>query len=331
MEILAIHDGKCGHLSQITGVVNAIANKLKLNNISTKITYFKAEPSLFSFLPPTKANQEKIKLLPKPQIIIAIGRRTLASSLFAKKYFKDAKLIYLMPPGKVHSLIDLCFYHAYKKPPKGNNVVPILTAPHNIQTSYNNSNEILSNLQKPFDVFMIGGNAKNITLSNKACAELVEIAQSMQKQNNSTLLISTSRRTKKQQVDYLSSLLQPLIAQKKCILWRHGVDNTPNPYHIFLNNANNVVITGESVSMMSEACSLPENVGVYFFFNKNFYARRYTRFHQVLIENNLAYNINSLKAENITKRNSYNSTTTIEKVVLDFIAKKSNNIINNQI
>ncbi|MDR0484819.1 MAG: mitochondrial fission ELM1 family protein [Alphaproteobacteria bacterium] len=311
MKIIAIHDGNSGHISQLNGVLSGF------NNDSTEI--ITAKKSFLNYLPETLLERflftlnKDLKSYTEPQLIIAVGRKSLPYAVSLKKTYPKAKLVFLMPVGKLSQKYgDLIFYHSYKEKKYNDpKYIPIISAPHNLSQekldiSLKDWQETFIKFNKPIITVVIGGSAKKIQLNKEAIDDLLEYLYKIQLSTGGSLFITTSRRTGEDNENYLKTKLQSLIAEDKCYFWGYHNNSGKNPYLAMLAVSNYVIISGESISMISESCSLSQNVGVYIFFSKNFYANRYIKFHENLYLHNYAKPLAEFTLE--TKRETLNIT-----------------------
>lgn len=357
MQIISIDDNKNGHKSQIYGVLNYLqANHINNNNHS--ITYYSVKKSildyltygLFKFFLSKSSKSNLYNLIDNNEIelkIVAIGSKTLFTSLILKEYGlslgKNVKLIYLMPPTKnkaLIQLIDLIFYHSYKKLRATGNqskYVPLLIAPHNMiedeikrKVLHSPINDPLfklldngntKNKEDNLEIFgiLIGGDAKNIVFNKKSADTLIAQMLGLNNTKPCYFLITTSRRTKpsvaKYMLDQLSLYnLRYIFYNYDSYLKNNQNTEYVNPYFYILHYANNFIITGESVSMISEVICLNKPKKVYIFFNHNFYAKRYAKFHNQLI--NQGYIKNSIHAiEDIVDSKNYPNSIVSELLI----------------
>ena len=108
----------------------------------------------------------------------------------------------------------------------------------------------------------IGGNTKNKAFNKLAFGEFVQDLSNLVRKNDALLLVSTSRRTTEEQKNILKNnlfcthyLYDWVEAQKS--------QNIKNPYHAFLQLADIAVMTGDSISMISEAITCGKTVYIY--------------------------------------------------------------------
>ncbi|MFL1781271.1 Mitochondrial fission ELM1 family protein [Candidatus Hepatincolaceae symbiont of Richtersius coronifer] len=393
MNILAIHDDKSGHKSQIEGVINAL--KLTIPDIGIQyIIVNKSNTNLFSKFFPTctclltrllKATIKQSFDQKTPRLILAVGRSTLPTAIYAKKYYhkqnsrenfnpNNPTLVYLMPPGKSgKGYIDYVFFHAYKNQrktkkyikawlnkiyPKVFKVVttkqpveiPIVAAPHNLPFNLSSTlptNNDLPNLAKPIIAVLVGGNAKNIKFNRKAAQTLINRLKLIKSENPCSIIMLTSRRTPVVEEKFLKSALHRLFSSNQAALdmpnpllnslgssftnshyifafnyyfWGYHEHNQRefNPYLAALQKADKVIVTGESISMISEACALPKEIPIYIYFEPNFYSKRYSAFHQLLYKNSYAYPLSEIY-KNPSQRVSLNTTNFVVNKIKEII------------
>ena len=114
-----------------------------------------------------------------------------------------------------------------------------------------------------------------------------------------SLLISSSRRTPKVFAEaFLAGIKQPYH-------YHDPAASRSNPYYAFLALSNSIVVTADSVSMMSEACSVGKPV--YLFPPKTFNAPKHARLVQKLLDNNYAQAI-----DNVTQAPTHKLETSAE-------------------
>jgi len=115
----------------------------------------------------------------------------------------------------------------------------------------------LANLPRPHIGVIVGGNSGPYTLGANGGRRLAaEVSRYAQKLNGS-LLVTTSSRTSKEAVAEIES---NLTGNYDFFPWRK---NTPNPYFAYLASADELVVTGDSIAMLSEACATCKPVSVY--------------------------------------------------------------------
>jgi mitochondrial fission protein ELM1 len=196
-------------------------------------------------------NGNKKKLL----IISGTGEETIAEIADLKILFEDCLNIYLASilPDIPHP--RLCEYDLVASPQCiGGNVVPLISVPHNLtnhllSSAYQQHEDYFSSLPKPVIGLLLGGNTRYCDGFNEAHA--IELAQRIVSVVNSIggfLVISNSRRTPE---SAQTTLLDNLDGLNYLFFdWRQKEKSF---YHALLAHADLFIVTGDSLSMCSEA------------------------------------------------------------------------------
>jgi mitochondrial fission protein ELM1 len=114
----------------------------------------------------------------------------------------------------------------------------------------------LDKLPRPLTALMVGGKTDPFRF-DAATARTLMAAVTKQSANGS-LYISTSRRTPPAVTEVIR---QTLPANGTLFCW--GDDNLDNPYRALLAEADNFVVTGDSVSMMVEVAQMEKPLAIY--------------------------------------------------------------------
>jgi hypothetical protein len=105
---------------------------------------------------------------------------------------------------------------------------------------------------------MIGGNSGPYTFGPKAAARLGQQASSLANTLQGSLLVTTSARTPRSS---LNSLKRAINSPAEIFEWTP--DAADNPYYGFLALAESIIVTNDSIAMLTEACAT--NKPVYIF------------------------------------------------------------------
>jgi mitochondrial fission protein ELM1 len=115
-----------------------------------------------------------------------------------------------------------------------------------------------THLPRPRLAVMVGGDSGPFTLGPKAAARLGRQASQLAKAHNGSLLVSTSARTSTAAVDALQAAIT---APNYFHRWQHG--GGANPYMGILAWADRVIVTADSIAMLSEACATGKPVAMF--------------------------------------------------------------------
>lgn len=105
-------------------------------------------------------------------------------------------------------------------------------------------------LPRPRYAVMVGGDSGPFTLGAKAAARLGREASQLARANGGSLLVSTSSRTRAAAVDALEAAITA-----PSYFYRWPGENSANPYMGMLAWADRLIVTGDSIAMLSEACA----------------------------------------------------------------------------
>lgn len=117
---------------------------------------------------------------------------------------------------------------------------------------------IFAALPRPRFAVMVGGDSGPFTLGKKAATRLGHQASQLARANGGSLLVSTSSRTRKAAVDALQAEITA-----PNYFYRWPGENSDNPYMGILAWADRLIVTGDSIAMLSEACATGKPVTMF--------------------------------------------------------------------
>ncbi|MEX2449965.1 MAG: mitochondrial fission ELM1 family protein [Rhodospirillales bacterium] len=227
---------------------------------------------------------------PWPDLVIAAGRRTAPVARAIKhRSGGAAKLVQIMDPGPAGAgdfdLIAIPGHdRAAEHPDRPANVMTITGAPHRmtperLDAAARHWRAAFEHLPKPWIALIVGGGTRRRSFSAAMAAELGAMASAMARSAGGSLLITTSRRTGPAGARVLAAVDAPRYA----FTWG---EEGENPYAGYLALADAVVVTGDSVSMCSEACAMGKPV--YVFAPPPLITGKHARFHRSLYQGGYA-------------------------------------------
>ena len=286
-----LQDNRIGHNSQIQGMMDALGYPYSVVNLS-----YSRLAALPNFL---KKGWHGVRSsdwhdLPKPQAILSAGRRQvpfvlkLRDELVAEGQ-PAPKLIHLMNPGSAIDQFDLVVAPWHDHLPKLKNVMTYLLPPHRflpakiaahaaqIESIY------AEDFRRPYLVVNIGGKNKRHDFKDQDMVNLARQLADVITEANGSLLVTFSRRTSPAHMDIFKSFF---VDANIPIHIYDPRENKPNPYLDYLALGDAFIVSGDSVSMISE--SLITGKPVYIFAPKNLCSPRHLRLHQELYRQGLA-------------------------------------------
>jgi mitochondrial fission protein ELM1 len=193
-----------------------------------------------------------------PDVVISAARRSAPVALWLKQRY-GCKLVHCMSPGLSglfrREQFDLLVSPAHDRVPPAENVMEVLGAPHRVSPLALTQAEMawderLAHLPHPRIALLVGGPVRAVgmppALAHTIGRQVAGLAVSL----GGTVMATTSRRTGDEASDALAAGLGPAMH----VLYRWG-EPDENPYMGFLATADAIVVTADSVSMLSEACS----------------------------------------------------------------------------
>jgi mitochondrial fission protein ELM1 len=199
---------------------------------------------------------------PWPDVLIACGRRSIPYALEARRLSGGRVfLVYVQDPRGGAARFDAVVAMAHDRVATGPRVIKVATALHDLTPA------ILAEASTPwrdrfaalgpaFAGVVVGGDLKGRPFSEDDALRLIAGLARMRAGSPLGLAITPSRRTPAAVRDVLARTYRD---DPAVFLWDLEGDN---PYRAILGLADRLIVTGDSVSMISEAVSTPRSVDV---------------------------------------------------------------------
>ncbi len=118
--------------------------------------------------------------------------------------------------------------------------------------------ESLSALPQPYITVVMGGSSGPYTLGRHAAQRLARQSCELARSLGGSLLVTTSARTPAKAIGAFSSAVDCPMQ-----LYRWKPDDPDNPYYAYLALAGTIIVTGDSIAMLSEACATGKPVHIF--------------------------------------------------------------------
>ncbi len=197
---------------------------------------------------------------PLPQILINVGWQTAPLAKALKVQHPELFVVQILKPGFDLNWADVVVSPRHDKLPALPHVVTTIGAPNRITPALLNpaGEQLRTQLGKehkaPYLAVLVGGPSKRFKLDEHAIEQLVADIEQHAQQHKLTPLITTSRRTPAAVVAQLRA--------KGYWVWAPG-NAGDNPYFGLLDSADHIMVTADSISMVSEACRTEKPVYVW--------------------------------------------------------------------
>jgi mitochondrial fission protein ELM1 len=281
--IWVLADDRAGNVSQAIGVAEALHAPYSVRKI--RYTSLAALPNRLRGATLTGLTDESkagIQQGPFPKIVIAAGRRTAPVVRWIKQQSPTTFTCQIMYPGAAgQDQFDLIAVPQHDNIPAIHaNMITVTGAPHRISTKRLGQEapywaEKWAHLPRPFLAVLVGGQTKShpftVAQADQFGMHIAALALNL----NATVLLTTSRRTGKEAENAICRHIpDPSITY----LWSQG--QVENPYFGMLALADVIAVTGDSMSMCSEACGTKKPV--YIFAPKGMVSDKHARLHTEL-------------------------------------------------
>jgi hypothetical protein len=257
--IWAIHDGKPGMASQVLGLAEALRLPLVEKRLAARAPWRYLPPQLW--LRPLAALGPRGDRLtpPWPDIVIGCGRNSAAPALAVKRASGGRTFwVQVQDPHFARDHIDLMVAPSHD-PVEGANVFRTLGAVHRVTAERLARErlrfaEITADLPRPLVAVLLGGRNRAYRRTDERLAEFAGQLAALSDQRFG-LAITPSRRTD----PAIIAMLRARLGTRRAYIWEGDGDN---PYFGLLGAADAVIVTADSVSMVSEAAATGKPVHI---------------------------------------------------------------------
>jgi len=308
-EIWILGDNRPGTISQSIGLAEEIGFDYKIINLNYNflalLPNFLFSRSMIRLTKDVKNKFQNLDYL--PSMIISAGRRSAPVALYLKELSDNrTKIVQIMNPNLNFDKFDFVILPKHDEADEAahSNLITTIgaltkTNEKSIAKEREKFATWFTEIKKPKIALMLGGSSNKTKFTTDSGIELAQIISEITNNMNAILLVLNSKRSG----DELSQAVKSnLNCDFKFFDWKE-IKNE-NPYLAILGYANFFVITGDSVSMISECCSTGKPV--FIFDEKEISSNKHRKFHQNLIAENyakkLSRNIYELEKNSSSKK-----------------------------
>ena len=257
--VWALHDGKVGMANQVCGLAEAVGYGFVEKSVAIKAPWRHLSPSLWinplSALAPEGARLEP----PWPDLLIACGRLVTALALAVKRASRGRTFwVQVQDPRFARREVDLMVVPQHD-PARGENVLLTMGAVHRVRPELLAKGRervapLFAGLKHPLIGVLVGGSNRAYRLTPAAMARLGEQLAALTGRGFG-IALTASRRTPQAGLEALRATLRNV----PHYLWAGEGDN---PYFGLLACADALLVTADSINMVSEAASTGKPVHV---------------------------------------------------------------------
>jgi mitochondrial fission protein ELM1 len=282
ISVLALLNERKSNNTQILSIANEIAKKgATLHKRYIIFNSLINIPFIWKFIPIWLAigRNDGFNDIKKCDIILTCGAKSVLYAIYLKKkIFHNAKIVQILKPEFAYKEIDLILLPQHdKKMVYGNKKVIRYIGSLTLQNKEdlisisNQENDdhciiegqsqfqkIINSMKKPIIAVYIGGNSKHCFFSDDAISYLAKKVSEIASNMDASLLIITSPRTNQKQI----KVFKENLSHANCYISEYK-KYCYNPYEICLAQADYHIVTGDSISMISDTLATGKSVYVY--------------------------------------------------------------------
>lgn len=201
---------------------------------------------------------------PWPRLVITAGRRNEPVARWIQKQSAgQTRIVHIGRPWARLDAFDLILTSPQYFLPSQDNVMHLSLPLHRLtnaklQIAVAEWLPQFAHLQRPYTVLLVGGNSGPFVFTPAKGAALGVLANRYVSARGGSLLVADSARTP---APMFAALQQQLNVPTFVHRWSAGA--VDNPYMALLGLADQLIVTGESMSMLAEACSTNKPVFIF--------------------------------------------------------------------
>jgi hypothetical protein len=261
LRIWSLTTGEAGTREQARGLANALGPTAEEHIVKVSRIWAVGPPRLVGLGPPAVTSVLGRLAPPWPDVLISCGRRSaLVAMAIRRRNSTPMVMVHLQPPTfpKAFDLVVAMAHDGLK----GANVIQIDTALHGIRpealaAAAARGDPRFKGLPRPWTGVLLGGATRKRPFSHEDALRLADQLDVLRARIGGSLLVTPSRRTP---ASLVSALGARYLADQTVRIWD---GDPPNPYLTILAQSDNLVVTSDSVSMISEALATTAPVLVF--------------------------------------------------------------------
>jgi mitochondrial fission protein ELM1 len=281
-----VTDGKAGMESQCLGLAEALGVAPVVKRVALRTPWRQLSPYLRIGLSHAYTDGSDKLARPWPDILIATGRHSVPASLYVRHESRVAGkrtlTVQIQNPVIAPANFDLVVTPLHDRL-SGPNVISTIGALHRVTRARLAADAAtlasrVAHLPRPYVGVLIGGPNSAFRFGPEDMRRLANALRDLATTAHVSLLVTPSRRTGEDNI----AILRASLADVPAFVWDGA---GANPYFGILGLADHLIVTSDSVNMISEACATGHPVYVY---NLPGGSKKFAHFRRLLRERNLA-------------------------------------------
>lgn len=306
--------GEAGLRQQARGLAQALSDRHEERVVRVNKLAALAPPGIFSLSLAGISEQEGAIAPPWPDVLVSCGRRAgLASMAIRRRSGHPTVAIHVQAPS-APAAFDLVVAMPHDRL-QGGNVITVDTALHGLRASAlrdasTKPDPRFSALPRPWTAVLLGGPTTHAAFSVAQAQGLADGLDALRRRSGGSLLITPSRRTP---ADVIAALGARYLSDVATFFWDGG---GANPYLPILASADAIVVTSDSISMVSEALATTADIWLFDITTRE----RHARFVEALLARRLVARLGETPAP--TRREATDATPYVAAIARELISSK---------
>lgn len=254
--VWVLHDGKAGMRSQALGLAEATGFRVVERPLQIRFPWNLLAPQLWLW---PRLAMPTLFGPPWPDLVVGCGRNSALPALLIRRASRGRTLTaQIQDPRIGKEEFDLMVVPEHDRL-RGPGILVTRGAVHRVTpeklAEARERFPALGRMPRPILATLIGGSNKTYRLSEKKLIEIADGLAAQLRENGGSLLLTPSRRTGEKGLRLLRERLHGLPAE----IWDGSGEN---PYFAYLAFADAILVTADSISMVSEAAATGRPVHV---------------------------------------------------------------------
>lgn len=248
-----VSEGKIGMLNQALAIAEALKLNIEVKTVRLKPLWNLFSPSFRLFKKLAFDDSSDSLCPPFPEFVVACGRKSIIAALYIKEQSPNTKVIYVQDPKISPKYFDavICPKHDNLK---GANVISMVGTVNRLHDDLLKREALrfastFEHLITPRVGIFIGGPTKKVAFSLKHLRQLIKTLNNLNDRYQASFIITCSRRSPPEFMDELK-----LHFENKPNFYIYDFQGD-NPYYAMLSLCNALIVSSDSVNMISESAS----------------------------------------------------------------------------
>jgi mitochondrial fission protein ELM1 len=263
-QVWVLKSPRAGDASQVLALAEGLGLPFEVKELSRRSLDVLRAPPFAATLAGLEPASAALLRAPWPALVLSAGRENEPVARWIRKASGGAtKIVHVGRPWGPIDGYDLVVTTPQYRLPERPNVLQNDAPLHRVTVERLTEATVawaprLGHLPRPYVAVLVGGNSGPYALDRQAGERLGREASALASRLGGSLLITTSARTP---ASALAGLASAIDVPHYLFGWKKGTRE--NPYYAFLGLADEIVVTADSMSMVTEACATGKPVHLF--------------------------------------------------------------------